>query len=79
VSYGVYRLHFIVLHQLERVDVRFADLGNGPLTLVSRTMIVLVLSMALATISFVVLERPATRFLRTWLRKSFPSGTAVLG
>ena len=69
VSYGIYLLHFLVLIGLEKINVRFCEFTSPYLTLIARFLLVVFLSTILATISYVFLEEPVSKYVRNRLRR----------
>jgi peptidoglycan/LPS O-acetylase OafA/YrhL len=69
VSYGVYLWHWVILSALIHNHVELLG-GSGPAATCARVALLLVLTLPVATLSWVLLERPLLRRTAGWEKRS---------
>jgi peptidoglycan/LPS O-acetylase OafA/YrhL len=77
VSYGVYLWHWVILSVLVRHHVELLG-GSGPVATFARVALLLVLTLPVATLSWVLLERPLLRRTAGWEKRSSARAAARL-
>jgi peptidoglycan/LPS O-acetylase OafA/YrhL len=70
VSYGVYLWHWVFLSALVHDDVHLLGGAGGPVATVACMALLVVLTLPIATLSWLLLERPLLRRTTGWERRS---------
>jgi peptidoglycan/LPS O-acetylase OafA/YrhL len=78
VSYGVYLWHWVILSTLVHNDVHLFGGAGGPVATVACMALLVVLTLPIATLSWVLLERPLLRRTAGWERRSDARAAARL-
>jgi peptidoglycan/LPS O-acetylase OafA/YrhL len=78
VSYGVYLWHWVILSTLEKHGVHLLGDMGGPVATVARMALLVALTLPIATLSWVLLERPLLRRTAGWERRNDAKAAARL-